>query len=171
MKKIVAILFLSVLIAYAAYTVATSPTFADFGVEKGDLAYDFELEDMEGNIVKLSDFKGKKVMVNFWTSWCPPCEEEFPAMIEFYSEYEDDVEILAVNITKFERNFTDVETFHEKYQIPFSVLLDRDETVSSQFQVITIPTTYFIDSRGMIGAKISGPMTKEFMSETIEKLK
>lgn len=74
------------------------------GLEKGNLAPDFELTDMEGSPVKLSDYRGKAVLLNFWASWCPPCRAEMPHMEKLYNKYKDEnFDILAVNLTNTEK--------------------------------------------------------------------
>src|SRR5699024_12283205 len=64
---------------------------SEVGIEKGDLAPDFELETLDGETVKLSDFRGQKVLLNFWATWCPPCRAEMPDMQKFHEENEDAV--------------------------------------------------------------------------------
>src|SRR5690606_33071951 len=67
------------------------------GIQPGEIAPDFELETLDGAVVKLSELKGEKVILNFWATWCPPCKEEMPEMQEFYDKYGDDINVIAVN--------------------------------------------------------------------------
>ena len=73
------------------------------GIEIGKSAPDFELTKLDGTNVKLSDLKGKKVILNFWATWCGPCQQEMPDMEAFYKEHKENVEILAVNYTPSEK--------------------------------------------------------------------
>lgn len=136
------------------------------GLKIGVKAPDFELEALSGETVKLSDLEGKKVILNFWATWCPPCKEEMPAMEEFYQKAGDDVEILAVNIdTKY-----DVKGFADKMGLTFPILLDKNNSVSSTYSVMTIPTTYFINEKGIITNKYLTAMTEEIMEKYIQEM-
>ncbi|MCJ0931936.1 redoxin domain-containing protein [Virgibacillus halodenitrificans] len=139
------------------------------GTEIGDTAPDFELVSTNEEKVKLSDYRGKKVMLNFWATWCPPCREEIPAMQNFYDEKE--IVILAVNLTQTEAKKQDVVDFMEKHRVNFPVLLDEASDVSNKYRIQPIPTTYMIDSQGKIRFKAYGAMTYEQMVSEFEKMK
>lgn len=139
------------------------------GTEIGDTAPDFELVSTNEEKVKLSDYRGKKVMLNFWATWCPPCREEIPDMQNFYDEKE--IVILAVNLTQTEAKKQDVENFMEKHRVTFPVLLDEASDVSNKYRIQPIPTTYMIDSQGKIRFKAYGAMTYEQMVSEFEKMK
>ncbi|MEH6890209.1 TlpA disulfide reductase family protein [Bacillus sp. JJ864] len=146
---------------------------AQNGIEIGKVAPDFELSKLDGTKVKLSDLKGKKVIVNFWATWCGPCQREMPDMQEFYSKYQKDVEILAVNYTASEG--TDgkekVRKFAEEKGVTFPILLDTDIKVTTTYKVLTIPTSYFVDTKGVIQDKFIGPMTVQEMEKRVADLK
>jgi peroxiredoxin len=137
------------------------------GLTVGAKAPDFELKTLTGETVKLSDFKGKKVMLNFWATWCPPCKAEMPAMEEFHKEAGDDVVILAVNIDPH----LDVKTFVDENKITFSIPLDAEDKVNEMYQVLSIPTTYFIDTKGNIGFKYIGALNLDTMKQYTKELK
>ncbi|MYL60613.1 redoxin domain-containing protein [Virgibacillus halodenitrificans] len=139
------------------------------GTEIGDTAPDFELVSTNEEKVKLSDYRGKKVMLNFWATWCPPCREEIPDMQNFYDEKE--IVILAVNLTQTEAKKQDVVDFMEKHRVTFPVLLDEASDVSNKYRIQPIPTTYMIDSQGRIRFKAYGAMTYEQMVSEFEKMK
>lgn len=147
-------------------------TSAEVGLKKGNIAPDFELTTLEGKPVKLSDFKGKKVILNFWATWCPPCKAEMPHMQNFYEEQKNDngdVEILAVNLSDSEKNNQVVKQFVKEYELTFPILLDT-EGVGDDYQAFTIPTSYVIDSNGIIKHKIVGPMSKEMMEKMVNSI-
>lgn len=144
-------------------TVQTSST----GISTGVKAPDFELKTLEGKIVKLSDLHGKKVILNFWATWCPPCEAEMPAMQKYYEEMPKDVVILAVNIDPQ----LDVQGFIDKKSITFPIPLDEEDEVNSLYQVISIPTTFFIDKNGIIQYKHIGGMAYDLMKNNINNMK
>ncbi|EGL82749.1 alkyl hydroperoxide reductase/ Thiol specific antioxidant/ Mal allergen [Caldalkalibacillus thermarum TA2.A1] len=135
------------------------------GLGKGEVAPDFELVTLSGEKIALSDLRGKKVILNIWASWCPPCRAEMPDMQKFYERYQEEVEILAVNLTESEASLENVEQFVEKYELTFPVLLDEKSEVAAMYQAFTIPTSYFIDSKGIIQQKIVGPMSYDWMKE------
>lgn len=136
------------------------------GLKVGAKAPDFELKTLTGETVKLSDLKGKKVMLNFWATWCPPCKAEMPAMEEFHKEAGNDVLILAVNIDPH----LDVKAFVDENGITFPIPLDAEDKVNEMYQVLSIPTTYFIDTKGNIGNKYIGAMNHDTMKQYTEEL-
>lgn len=132
-------------------------------------AIDFKLKDLNGKEVSLSDFKGKKVFLNFWATWCPPCKAEMPEMEKLYQETKDsDLVILAVNLAE-DRNT--VQNFISKNNYNFSVLLDSENAAAVQYKIVSIPTSYFIDEEGNIVATHVGSMTIEDMKGYIDKIK
>ncbi|MDR7078302.1 peroxiredoxin [Neobacillus niacini] len=137
------------------------------GLKVGAKAPDFELKTLTGETVKLSDLKGKKVMLNFWATWCPPCKAEMPAMEQFHKEAGDEVVILAVNIDPH----LDVQAFVDENKITFPIPLDAEDTVNEMYQVLSIPTTYFIDTKGNIGNKYIGAMNHDTMKQYTNELK
>src|SRR5690625_2621225 len=119
------------------------------GLVAGNIAPDFELETSDGETVKLSDFRGKRVMVNFWATWCPPCRAEMPDIQKFYEN--KDVVILAVNLIDSRPDEAEnVEPFVDDYGLTFPVLLDKRSEVAGLYQIQPIPTNFLIDSSGRI---------------------
>ncbi|MCS0672041.1 TlpA disulfide reductase family protein [Cytobacillus firmus] len=141
------------------------------GLEKGNLAPDFELTDMEGNPVKLSDFRGKAVLLNFWASWCPPCRAEMPHMEKLYNKYKgENFDILAVNLTNTEKNSGDAEKFVKELELTFTIPMDVKGEAGSDYNIMAYPTSYFIDSDGVIREKVLGALNEEYMEKEIKKL-
>jgi peroxiredoxin len=128
------------------------------GIENGDLAPDFELTASDGRQVKLSHYRGKKVILNFWATWCPPCRAEIPDLEKFYLDFKDkDTVILGVDLTQSERSESAVADFIKKEGITYPVALDTENTVNQVYGVSSVPTSYMIDTKGIIRYKISGP--------------
>ncbi|MFG6113568.1 redoxin domain-containing protein [Halobacillus sp. MO56] len=140
----------------------------EVGLEKGQKAPDFELKTMEGETVKLSDYRGKKVMLNFWATWCPPCRAEMPDMQKFYEN--EDIEILAINLTQTESSRDDVGKFVDEFGLTFPVLMDENIAVANQYQIKPIPTSYFIDSKGYIQYVALGAMNYDLMLQQYEQM-
>lgn len=135
------------------------------GIALGDRAPDFKVQTMDGEEVNLSDYKGKKVFLNFWATWCPPCKAEMPHMQAFYEEQPEDVEILAVNLEESTEKAAD---FAKQYELTFPILMDADGTVAETYEVYTIPTTYVLNEDGTVHQKIVGPMDEPMMQELIK---
>ncbi|MEK4406597.1 redoxin domain-containing protein [Sporosarcina sp. FSL K6-6792] len=143
------------------------------GLEKGSVPPDFELSTMSGDVVKLSDLKGKKVILNFWASWCGPCKAEMPHMQKYYKKYKDtdNVEIIAVNLTTEERRgLKGVEEFIKLYGLTFPIPLDKEGTVIDDYRIIPIPTTFMIGTDGKISQKIVGPMDEKALRSLVKNL-
>jgi peroxiredoxin len=132
-------------------------------------ATDFKLKDLNGKEVSLSDFKGKEVFLNFWASWCPPCKAEMPEMQKLYEETKDsDLVMLTVNLSE---DKSTVQKFIDTNKYSFLVLLDTDNIVASKYQIVSIPTSFFIDNEGNIVNKHIGQMTIENMKSYINNIK
>ncbi len=143
----------------------------DVGLAIGNLAPDFEIEMLDGTLVRLSDFRGKTVFLNFWATWCPPCRAETPHMQDFYEKYNDkNVTFLAVNITTRERNIGAVNEFVDEFRVTFPVLLDKDGQIERMYQAYVTPTMYFINAEGIIQQKIIGPMSHERMESMLRNM-
>lgn len=143
----------------------------EVGLQKGQWAPDFILTDLEGSPVKLSDYRGKRVLLNFWASWCPPCQVEMPHMQKFYEDYQQqDVVILGVNMTSIEQHRDEVQGFVSKEKLTFPILLDSKGSVMQTYQVTAYPTTYLLDSSGVIKDKFVGAMSYEVMTKYVAEL-
>ncbi|MFE5322651.1 redoxin domain-containing protein [Paenibacillus sp. NPDC056579] len=138
------------------------------GIGIGQRAPDFELLTLDGQKVKLSDFRGKKVLINFWATWCPPCRIEMPIMQQFYSQQKDNnVVILSVDATHTELNSSIVESFVNHWGLTFPVVLDADGQVGKTYQVAAYPATYTLDENGIIRKKHQGAMDEEMLKKAI----
>ncbi len=140
----------------------------EVGLQKGQKAPDFELQTMEGETVKLSDYRGQKVMINFWATWCPPCRAEMPDMQKFYEN--EDIEILAVNLTQTESDASDVTEFVDDFGLTFPILMDEKIAVANQYEIKPIPTSYFVDSEGYIQYVALGAMNYDLMLQQYEQM-
>ncbi|RXT07930.1 peroxiredoxin [Ammoniphilus sp. CFH 90114] len=144
---------------------------APVGLEQGNLAPDFELKTLDGKNMKLSDLRGNRVIVNMWATWCPPCRAEMPDMQEFYETHKDKgIVILGVNLTATERQPENIAKFIEQFGLTFPIVLDEQSHVADLYQAVSIPTSYIIDSKGIIHQKIVGPMNKEMMEDMLLSL-
>lgn len=141
----------------------------DIGIEVGNIAPDFELATLDGGNIRLSEFRGQPVILNFWATWCPPCRAEMPDMQKLYEN--KDVVILAVNLIESERRQKDVGNFVKEFSLTFPILLDKDMKVANLYRIQPIPTSFMIDSSGRIQGKSLGALNYESMVQELEKMK
>ncbi len=139
--------------------------------QAGFLAPDLALQDSQGRLVRLSDLRGKPVLLNLWASWCPPCKEEMPAMQKVYELYAPKgFTILAINTTYQDERSTAL-AFAADRGLTFPILWDVDGSVSRLYQVHSMPTSFFIDRTGIIRrVVIGGPMPEALLRAEIEKM-
>lgn len=127
---------------------------------QGDQAPNFVLERMlSDETIELEELKGKGVMINFWATYCEPCKKEMPHMEELYAEYEEKgIEIVAVSVDK---NSMVIEDFYNRLNLSFPLVHDKNGTVMDRYQVVPLPTSYFINPDGTIERVVKGPLTLE----------
>lgn len=133
----------------------------------GFLAPDFELVTLEGEMVRLSDLRGRPVVLNFWASWCGPCRIETPHFQEFSENFSDDLVVLGVNQ---QESAETVEAFAAEFALTYPLLLDARADVYQTYAVFGLPTTYFIDADGIIVDVIPGAATEAVLTEKVESL-
>ncbi len=153
-NKLIGLICVLTLIAVPGY--AESSPFEKMGVVPAKTfksAPDFVLQNVQGETVKLSDFKGKVLLLNFWATWCAACKEEMASMQNLYSTV-DGVEVLAISIDRW--NEERVQEYVKKNNLTFPVLLDQDQEVRKQYFVMGLPTSYLIDGEGKIRGYASG---------------
>ncbi len=170
MKKILGILIIASLVITAFYLHFTDGQNVVTGNSPGDSATDFELQALDNTKTSLSSYRGKPIILNFWASWCEPCENEMPELEKFHRENSEDIVVIGVNITSQELSEQSVRNFVRDLGISFPVLLDT-EGVFRHYQVLNLPTTYFIDSNGKIVDRYSGELTFEMLEKYKAKLK
>ncbi|MES9975620.1 TlpA family protein disulfide reductase [Candidatus Thiodiazotropha sp. LNASS1] len=114
------------------------------------------LQDLKGNQVKISDLKGKTVLLNFWTTWCPPCIEEMPSLIRLKEAMnQSDFVILAINVEESERR---VSKMAARLKLTFPVLLDPSRVAANAWEVKVFPSSFLVDGQGRLRYKAIGPI-------------
>lgn len=117
-------------------------------------APDFTLQDVDGKTWRLSELRGRPVIVNFWATWCPPCREEMPSMQRAWEQLQaEGVMMLAVNVGE---SADTVFQFTANYPVDFPLLLDLDSSVLSQWPVKGLPATFVVDAQGRIAYRAIG---------------
>ena len=124
-------------------------------VKSGDAAPNFQLRDMNGQLVALSDLRGKVVLLNFWATWCGPCRIEMPAMEQLYRTYpRKDFEILAVSTDA--QGVAVTRPFQQENHLTFPILHDADFRVGLAYGARTLPMTFMVDRQGIVRQQIFG---------------
>lgn len=128
-------------------------------LEVGDKAHDFELFDFDGNKVRLSEFQGQPVIVNFWATWCAPCRVEMPELQKAFDKYQDQG-LIILALDQDEPVDRAREFFYDEMELSFIPLLDDNSAVSTAYSSFSVlPTTYFLDADGIVSAVHLGPVT------------
>lgn len=139
--------------------------------ESKTAAPDFTVYDINGKEVKLSDFKGKPIVLNFWASWCPPCKIELPDFDEAYKEYGDCVIFLMVDLVDGSRetNTSGID-YIDSQGYSFDIYLDTKQDGAITYEVYSIPATYFIDAQGNIVSKHISMIDAKTLTDGIKSI-
>lgn len=129
----------------------------------------FKLQGLNEEVYSLETLKGKPVVINFWASWCGPCRVEAPELVKLYEKYKNQLEIYAINLTSND-SIEGAKTFSDEYGFTFPVLLDLDGSVGNRYQIQAIPTTYFVNERGIIVDQVTGLAQPEQLEQKFLKL-
>lgn len=129
----------------------------DVAPVKGAVAPDFELINVEGENVKLSDYRGKSVLINFWATWCGPCRLEMPAIQARYEQYSPELVVLAVDNDESQEI---VAAFVDELGLTFPILLDFGAVIQDLYRIRGYPSSLFVDANGIIQVVHIGIMTE-----------
>ena len=157
---------------------ATSSTSENKAIQ----AFDFTAMDKDGKTVKLSDFKGTKVYINMWASWCGPCMREIPELEKTYQKLKDNKDIVFLSMTSPNDSEFKNQSPQDKGKdvilnkakelgVTYPVLFDVNDRFIINYAIRSFPTHIFINSDGTIGNRIAGGVTEELLTKEIEKLK
>ncbi|MDM5188034.1 TlpA disulfide reductase family protein [Bacillus sp. DX4.1] len=127
------------------------------------------LKGLDGKLHSLNDAKGKPYIINFWASWCGPCEMEAPDLVRLYDKYKGDIEIFAVNATIGDP-VQEAQAFSERFGFEFPVLLDLDGVAGIDYKVISLPTTFFVDKDGIIVDQARGVLPPDQLEKKFKQL-
>lgn len=138
----------------------------------GRAAPDFVLETVDGGRLRLSDLRGKPLLVNFWASWCTPCRKEMPEIVRAYGErHGSGLEVVAVDL---QENDDEVRRFADEFGMAFPVVIDRTGGVGDAWRIggpiQGIPSSYFVDGEGIVRARVFGPLTRETLAENLRTI-
>ncbi|NQT22010.1 MAG: TlpA family protein disulfide reductase [Candidatus Omnitrophica bacterium] len=163
MRKKLAVIFVSFLLLFGLGCGNTYSGNTPFGK-----AVDFQLEDINGKAIKLSDYSGKVIILNFFGTWCPPCRAEMPAFNEISKEYKNDVEVIAISVGGDPT--PKVKSFAEKHNLTFTVAVDDGKVSRLYGPIRAIPVTVIIDKDFNIAKKYIGARSKEVFVKDVTEL-
>jgi cytochrome c biogenesis protein CcmG/thiol:disulfide interchange protein DsbE len=135
----------------------------------GEKAPDFSLKSVDGKTVKLSDFKGKIVIIDFWATWCPPCRRGIPDLVAIQNEFKDKVVIVGISLDR-EKTIKDVPGFVKDYGINYPIVYGDDKVVMSYGGIQSIPTSFIVDKKGNVADMHVGLVSKETYTNKIKEL-
>jgi thiol-disulfide isomerase/thioredoxin len=132
-------------------------------------APDFSLKDLNGKNIRLSEQKGKVVLIDFWATWCPPCRKGIPELIEMQQEYgRDKFVVLGINLDQEDAKV--VKDFAENYRINYPVLFYTPEVIAAYGGIEAIPTSFLVDKEGNVRQWVQGYRPKAFFTRLIDSL-
>lgn len=163
--RISTLLIIAILVGVTLYFNLSNPTQI---VEAGDRYIDFELETLDGDVVRVSDLLEEQgVILNFWGTWCKPCREEMPDLNELYNEYDRAVEVIAVNVRESNQQINQfLNSLPE--ELDFVIALDRERDVTKAYNIGPMPTTIAINQDGVVVKKQETQLSREDIVSFIE---
>ncbi|GGH15924.1 TlpA family protein disulfide reductase [Paenibacillus segetis] len=135
----------------------------------GSATPEFTLKGLDGKSYQVGGQREKPLLLNFWASWCDPCKEEAPDLVDLAGKYSDKLDVYAVNVTQYDK-IDNVKEFVETYNYTFPVLLDEKEEVFRKFNGAAFPTNVLIDKNGVIQELVIGVLSAEELEAKIKKL-
>lgn len=170
------LLTLIVGVAWIAYsrtlidqTSTTSAANLEPAAIKGHPAPDFALQTLEGKTIRLSDYKGKPVLVNFWATWCGPCRAEFPDFQKAWTDNADKLVIIGINNTSTDDK-TQVPAFLDEFGVTYPIVLDESGDTAKAYNILGLPTSIFIDRDGVVREIFTGPLNKAYIEAKLGEL-
>jgi peroxiredoxin len=136
--------------------------------QEGQKAPQIHLNSAQGDPVKLSDYKGEFIALNFWATWCEPCKTEMPILEEF-SQQAEGAAVIGINMTNNEASQDQVLHFMKENKIHFPILLDSSGKVFEKYNIMSLPSTFFINKEGVIVKYHAGPLTVKDLHEITEE--
>jgi cytochrome c biogenesis protein CcmG/thiol:disulfide interchange protein DsbE len=131
--------------------------------------FDFDLPDLNGKIVSLDDFRGKVVIINFWATWCPPCEEEIPKLNQLHKRYENEA-LVVIGIALDKDSLNLVEPFVRKKRVGYPTLVGNEQVLRGVKDFSGVPTTLIVDQKGKIQKKFDGSFDKDDLERSLKEL-
>ncbi len=132
---------------------------------EGETVPEFELPTLDGRNVRISDLRGSPVLINFWATWCGPCKQEMPLLVEQYNWNKGrGLRVLAID-TLANDNVEDMRKFTQQFNVNFDVLVDELDAVAGGWNIMGLPTTFFVKPDGVIAKVHVGQLTSDQLQE------
>ena len=138
------------------------------GITAGEIAPDFTGTTLDGETLRLSNFRGKIVLLNDFASWCGPCIAETPHLVDLYNADAGNLMIIGLNIEETE---SDVAAYQDEFNVPYPLVMNQDGALTEIYRPIGLPTSWFIDHEGVIRYIHAGPMTVPMLQEAISAIR
>ena len=138
------------------------------GISAGEIAPDFTGTTLDGETIRLSNFRGKIVLVNIFASWCGPCLIETPHLVDIYNAEGGEVFIIGLNLEETEAHVTG---YRDEFDVPYLLVLNQDGALTEIYRPIGLPTSWFIDPEGVIRYVHAGPMTTPMLEEALDAIR
>ena len=168
MNKVLRALML-IILALLLLLAGCLPGSEPVGSGVGESAPDFELQNLDGQVVSLSELRGKPVLINFWATWCPSCRSQMPYLEQIYQEWSNKgLVLLTIDVGE---SASRVRQFMQSNNLSLPVLLDTRQVVARKYNIMGYPTTFFIDKDGIIQEKVVGAFPdKESIERYLNKI-
>jgi len=128
-----------------------------------------ELRDLDGKVIRLADLRGRPVWINFWATWCPPCQEETPVLRDLYESHRDDgLALIAISVQ--ETTVEDVRAYVDRYDLGYTVGFDATSAIFHTYRAFGLPTQLFLDRNGVIRNVVLGPVTRDQAEQILAPL-
>ena len=128
-----------------------------------------ELRDLDGKVIRLADLRGRPVWVNFWATWCPPCQEETPVLRDLYESHRDEgLALIAISVQ--ETTVEDVRAYVDRYDLGYTVGFDATSAIFHTYRAFGLPTQLFLDRDGVIRNVVLGPVTRDRAEQILAPL-
>lgn len=160
-RSIFSFCVLPVVLGFSSLSLAT--------MSRAEPAPAWELKDIDGKTVKLSDFQGKVVILDFWATWCPPCRAEIPHFVELQKQYQDQG-LVVIGVSLDQGGPEVVSAFAKQQKINYPVVMGNEAVAKQYGNIEAIPTTFIIDPKGNIAGKHEGFTDKSVFEDEIKKL-
>jgi thiol-disulfide isomerase/thioredoxin len=138
---------------------------AHSSIDIGSPVPDFVLSGVQSQKIRLEDFRGKAVILNFWATWCAPCKQEMPLLQKFADTFGTSVVVIGIDS---QEQATDVATYLQENQIQFPVALDLDGEITRKYQVNGFPTTFFLDQNGILRSEQIGALREDLLQDHLQ---
>jgi len=136
--------------------------------QEGQPIPDFDLPTLDGRRVRLSDLRGSPVLINFWATWCGPCKQEMPLIVEQYNWNKGKgLRVLAID-TLLNDNLEDMRAFAKRFNMNFDVLVDETDAIAGGWEVMGLPTTFFVKPDGTVAKAHVGQLTADQLKEYLK---